>query len=180
MIGAILWSVRNLSPIANPGGGGDEINPKNGKVMNIDEIKEVAKIMREYELSEFSMEAEGCNLCLRRESSVAVAPVAVSAPTVVAAPPVAAPQETAPAAPVAAPTETIDSPLVGTFHRASSPDSQPYISIGDRVTPDTTIGIIEAMKVMNEVKAEKSGVVKEILVENGQPVEYGQPLVVIG
>ncbi len=147
--------------------------------MNIDEIKEVAEIMREYELSEFSIEADGCNLCMRRGSSAA--PVAVAAPVALPAVPSVPEAADAPApAPAEVAPETIDSPLVGTFHRASSPDAQPYISIGDRVTPDTTIGIIEAMKVMNEVKAEKSGVVKEILVENGQPVEYGQPLVVIG
>lgn len=145
--------------------------------MNIDEIREIAKIMREYELSEYSIEAEGCNLCIRREA--AAAPVVMQSAVPAVAPVAAAP------APAAAPAveskkETIDSPLVGTFYRASSPDAQPFISVGDTVNENTTIGIIEAMKVMNEVKAEKSGVVKEILVENGQPVEFGQPLVVIG
>ena len=74
---------------------------------------------------------------------------------------------------------TIDSPLVGTFYKAASPDAAPFVQVGDRVNPDTTLCIIEAMKVMNEVKAEKSGVIKEILVENGQPVEYGQPMFVL-
>lgn len=82
-------------------------------------------------------------------------------------------------APKAAPAETIDSPLVGTFYRAPSPEAQPYAKIGDRVSADTVVGIIEAMKVLNEIKAEKSGVIKEILVENGQPVEYGEALFVI-
>ncbi|MCQ2378479.1 MAG: acetyl-CoA carboxylase biotin carboxyl carrier protein [Victivallaceae bacterium] len=145
--------------------------------MNMDEIREVAELMREYELSEFSIEAEGCNLRLRRDGApakTAPAPVPVAAATE---------KETATSA---ATTEkeracqTIDSPLVGTFYRASSPEAQPFIAVGDKVSADTTIGVIEAMKVMNEVKAEKSGVVKEILVENGQPVEYGQPLVVLG
>ena len=86
----------------------------------------------------------------------------------------------APAAPApAAPVTTIDSPLVGTFYRAASPEAQAFVKVGDKVAPDTVIGIIEAMKVMNEIKAEKSGVIKEILVENGQPVEFGQPLFVI-
>lgn len=75
--------------------------------------------------------------------------------------------------------QTIDSPLVGTFYRAPSPEAQPYAKIGDRVSADTVVGIIEAMKVLNEIKAEKSGVIKEILVENGQPVEYGEALFVI-
>ena len=69
---------------------------------------------------------------------------------------------------------------MGTFYRASSPEAKPFVEVGDRVSADTVVGIIEAMKVMNEVKAEKSGVIKEILVENGDPVEYGQKLFVIG
>ena len=67
----------------------------------------------------------------------------------------------------------------GTFYRAASPEAQAFVKVGDHIAPDTVIGIIEAMKVMNEIKAEKSGVIKEVLVENGQPVEFGQPLFVI-
>ncbi len=148
--------------------------------MNIDEIKEVAELMREYDLCEFSIEAEGCNLCLRRGNSAPASVSAVVAPVAPVAPIAAAPVAAPVADTNAVPAETIDSPLVGTFYRASSPEAQPFIAIGDKVSPDTTIGVIEAMKVMNEVKAEKSGIVKEILIENGQPVEYGQPLVVLG
>ncbi len=72
--------------------------------------------------------------------------------------------------------ETIDSPMVGTFYAASSPDAKPFVSVGDRVTPDTLICIIEAMKVFNEIKADVTGVVQSILVENGQAVEFDQPL----
>ena len=100
-----------------------------------------------------------------------------------APPPVPPPAPVAAAAAPAAPTEnreTIDAPIVGTFYRASSPDSPSFVSVGDKVNADTVVAIIEAMKVMNEIKAEKSGVIKEILVENGSPVEYGQPLFVIG
>ena len=68
---------------------------------------------------------------------------------------------------------------MGTFYSAPSPDSAPFVKVGDRVTPDTVICIIEAMKVMNEIKAEKSGVVKEIVAQNGQPVEYGQVLIIL-
>ena len=68
---------------------------------------------------------------------------------------------------------------MGTFYRAASPEAQAFVKVGDHIAPDTVIGIIEAMKVMNEIKAEKSGVIKEVLVENGQPVEFGQPLFVI-
>ena len=138
-------------------------------------------MMREYSLTEFSIEADGCNLHISRASDTvpvqtvavpaAVAPVAAAAPAAVA--PVAA-------APAADEGEKIESPLVGTFYRAASPDARPFISVGDKVEKDTVVAIIEAMKVMNEIKAEKSGVVKAVLVENGDPVEYGQPLFVIG
>ncbi|MBN1903161.1 acetyl-CoA carboxylase biotin carboxyl carrier protein [Candidatus Sumerlaeota bacterium] len=70
----------------------------------------------------------------------------------------------------------IKSPMVGTFYRAPSPESPPYVQIGDRVNPDTVLCIVEAMKLMNEIKAETSGAIVDILVENGQPVEYGQPM----
>ena len=76
-------------------------------------------------------------------------------------------------------TEVITSPIVGTFYRAASPEAAEFVKIGDRVTADTVVCIVEAMKVMNEVKAEKEGVIKEILVKNASPVEYGQPLFVI-
>lgn len=111
----------------------------------------------------------------RRCGSGVAAPVAAPAVPAAAAP--AAPAA-APAAP-AAPVKTIDAPLVGTFYRAASPEAESFVKVGDTVAEDSVIGIIEAMKVMNEIKAEKSGVIKEILVENGQPVEYGQPLLVI-
>ncbi len=151
--------------------------------MKIEEIKTIVKLMAENNLTEFKVQAEDYNLCIRRNNGVVSAPVvhtvaAPVAPVAVAAP-AAAPAPTAPAAPAAAKGVTINAPLVGTFYRSSSPDSQPFIKVGDKVNPDTVICIIEAMKVMNEIKAEKSGVVKEFLVENGQPVEYDQPILVI-
>ena len=105
--------------------------------------------------------------------------MAVPAPAAAPAAIPAAAATPAPAAETAAPAETIDAPLVGTFYRAASPDAAAFVKVGDRVNADTVIGIIEAMKVMNEIKAEKCGVIKDILVENGQPVEYGQPLIII-
>ena len=154
--------------------------------MKIEEIKTIVKLMSEHDLTEFKIEAEEYNLCIRRGGNAPaqivtqVAPAAVPAVAAMPAPAAAAQTPAAPAAAeAAAPVETIDSPLVGTFYRASSPEAQPFVKVGDKVTPDTVVGIIEAMKVMNEIKAEKSGVIKEILVENGQPVEYGQPLLVI-
>ncbi len=71
---------------------------------------------------------------------------------------------------------TIDSPMVGTFYAAPAPDAEPYVKVGDKVTPDTVVCIVEAMKVMNEIKAEVSGTIEKILVNNAEPVEFGQPL----
>ena len=151
-------------------------------MMKIEEIESLARMMSDYDLSEFKIQIEGCNLCIRRGAVKGAAPVVmtsaaapVAAAPVAAAPAAAAPAEAAPAVK----QTTIDSPLVGTFYRASSPDAAPYVSVGDKVTPDTVIAIIEAMKVLNEIKAEKSGIIREILVDNAQPVEFGQPLFVI-
>ena len=148
-------------------------------MMKIEEIEAIARIMSENDLSEFRIDVEDCKLCMRRGAKVSVAAAVPAVPAPVAAPqaPAAAAES---AAAAAAKTETIDSPLVGTFYRATSPGAPALVSVGDKVTPDTVVAIIEAMKVMNEIKAEKSGVIKEILVENGNPVEYGQPLFVIG
>ena len=156
--------------------------------MKIEEIKTIVKLMSDHDLTEFKIEAEAYNLCIRRGSGAAApapvmvaaapAPVQMAAPVAAAAPAPAAPAAApAPAAPVS--VETIDAPLVGTFYRAASPEAQAFVKVGDHIASDTVIGIIEAMKVMNEIKAEKSGVIKEVLVENGQPVEFGQPLFVI-
>ena len=142
--------------------------------MQIEEIRTIAEMMREYGLTEVKLEQEGCMLNISRAAAAEPAAVVPAAPAAVpAAAPVPAPE-------AEAPTEAIESPLVGTFYRAASPDAKPFVEIGDRVTADTTVGIIEAMKVMNEVKAEKAGVIKEVLVDNGDPVEYGQKLFVIG
>ena len=85
------------------------------------------------------------------------------------------------AAPAAEPEgHTVKSPMVGTFYRAASPGAKPFVDVGDEVQVGDPLCIIEAMKLMNEIEADRAGVVKAILVENGQPVEYGQPLVVIG
>ena len=101
-------------------------------------------------------------------------------------PVVAAAPEAKPAVPAAAATEpspeghVVKSPMVGTFYRAASPDAKPFVEVGEVVKEGQTICIVEAMKLMNEIEADASGTIKAILVENGQPVEYGQPLFVIG
>lgn len=113
-------------------------------------------------------------------ASAAIAAAAAAAPA-----PVEAPAPTAPAAPAAAPAasaeprKTINSPMVGTFYRAPSPGAKPYADVGQRVKAGDTVCIIEAMKLLNEIEAETDGVIQEILVDNGAPVEFGQPLFVI-
>ena len=135
--------------------------------------------MKKNSLSEFEMEREGFKIKLRRAASEGK-PEEVQVqhylPPVTAAAPAPAPA----AAPAAAPEQPaepeIKSPMIGTFYRKPSPESEAYVEVGDTVTADTVVCIIEAMKVMNEIKAEMSGVITEILVEDGRPVEFGQAL----
>ena len=162
--------------------------------MKIDEIKTIVKLMSDNDLTEFKIESEEMTLCLRRAARQQSAPAPVFVPAAV--PAAAAPAVPVPAAvsvpepakaavPVAAgrsaldPAKVIESPTVGTFYRSSAPGAEPFVKVGSHVEADTTVAVVEAMKVMNEIKAEKSGVIKEILLENGQPVEYGQPLFVL-
>ena len=153
--------------------------------MKVDEIKAIVQLMSNNDLTEFKIEAEDMRLCIKRgpkEGTAATLPQVIHAAPM--APPPAVPAPAAPAATEVSPAtetakETIDSPIVGTFYRASSPESDPFVEVGTKVTPETVVCIVEAMKVMNEIKAEKSGTIKEILVENAQAVEFGQPLFVI-
>ena len=161
--------------------------------MKIDEIKTIVKLMSDNDLTEFKIESEEMTLCLRRAARQQNAPAPVfvpaavpaAAPTAIPVPaalPVQEPVKAASAETARAaldPAKVIESPTVGTFYRSSSPGAEPFVKVGSRVEADTTVAVVEAMKVMNEIKAEKSGVIKEILLENGQPVEYGQPLFVL-
>ena len=148
--------------------------------MDIDRIKSVIDLMREHELCEFAIEEKDFKLSLKRGSpammmaapqQMALAPAPAASTPAVAAPAAAA-------APVDAGTP-ITSPLVGTFYRAGSPDAEPFVTVGSRVSKDTVVCIIEAMKVMNEIKAEASGVIKKIMVENATVVQFGQPMFLI-
>lgn len=150
--------------------------------MKISEIETIVKLMSKNNLTEFKIEASDYNLCIRRGSDSPVNIPVMSTVTSAPAVQVAAPQpaQSTPVAEVASvPVKHIESPIVGTFYRAASPEAKSFVNIGDRVTADTVVCIVEAMKVMNEVKAEKDGVIKQVLVENASPVEYGQPLFVI-
>lgn len=151
--------------------------------MDLSEIRKIVKLMDDHGLSHFQFEKEDFNLKLKKGSDLedlqrAMAAAPVAAP---AAAPVAAPAATAPASPAevaaAAPQgEAIDSPMVGTFYRKPSPDADLFVNVGDPISEGQTICIIEAMKVMNEIKAEKSGTISEICVEDGNPVQFGDTL----
>jgi len=152
--------------------------------LDIKQIKQIIELMKRSELTEFAVEDEGFKLKIRRGGNglPVVSQGAVSAPPFPVA--VDASAQAAPSAPAsaAAPKEEeidvtyIKSPMVGTFYASASPESGPFAEIGAKVTETTVVCIIEAMKIMNEIQAETKGTVVEILVENGQPVEYGQPL----
>lgn len=150
--------------------------------MNIQEMETIVKLMSDNDLTEFKIEAEEYNLCIRR-GPVATASVIQPAAPVTVAPVAAAPTPVPDPAVVAevppVNRKTIDSPIVGTFYAAPSPETDNFVNIGDKVTADTVVCIVEAMKVMNEIKAEQTGTIKEILVDNANPVEFGQPLFVI-
>lgn len=106
--------------------------------------------------------------------------VMLAAPAPVAAAPAAPAVAAPPPAPVQPDGVELKSPMVGTFYRSASPGAKPFVEVGDSVKKGQTVCIIEAMKLMNEIEADQDGVVKAVLVENGQPVEYGEPLLIIG
>ncbi len=150
--------------------------------MDIAELKKLVKLMNENDLVELEIEEQGSTVRLRKAPAVqGFSPAALAAhalPTVTAIPSAPAPAPAAPATPSGPPpgTAEIRSPIVGTFYRTPSPESPAYVNPGDRVRADSVVCIIEAMKVMNEIKAEISGEIVEILVENGEAVEFDQPL----
>jgi acetyl-CoA carboxylase biotin carboxyl carrier protein len=143
--------------------------------LDLKEIKLLIDMMRKNDLSVFKMENEGFKITLKKNTGFQ--PVVTQ--TAPAAPVVAqAPAATALAAPVAesSPGREIVSPMVGTFYSAASPESAPFVTVGQEVTEDTVVCIIEAMKVMNEIKSEVRGTITEIIAENGKPVQFGQAL----
>ena len=142
--------------------------------MNLNEITEISRLMAKYGITEFNAESEGHKIKMKREVNVIQGAPAMMPEAVIAAPAAAAaPVAEEAAAPVG---EAIESPIVGTFYTASAPDQPSFVKVGDTVGEDTVVCIVEAMKVMNEIKAGKSGTITEILLEAGTPVEFGQPL----
>jgi acetyl-CoA carboxylase biotin carboxyl carrier protein len=143
--------------------------------VNQREIRRLADLLREYGLSEVEVEREGVRVRLRRELAAAPGTPAPGGARPAAAPGAAPDPEVASDA-AEAHLLTVEAPMVGTFYRAPSPDAQPFVRDGDRVKKGQVVCIIEAMKLMNEIEAKVAGRVVKVLVENAQPVEYGQPL----
>lgn len=140
---------------------------------NMDELQSLAALVNEHGFTDFEFENENIRV---RLSKATAAPVYQTAPAAApAATPAAAAEAPAPVDEDAG-LHKITSPIVGTFYRSPGPDKASYVSEGSSVSPDTTVCIVEAMKLMNEIQAEISGEIVKIYVENGQPVEYGQPL----
>jgi len=169
--------------------------------MNLKEIKDLIELVNEKGFAEFEIERQGFRLRISRFKDANQQIVPTAPPIIISSIPAGtelgtagqrglieagaqpAPASSAPASkPAEAPVENkpelhvIKSPIVGTFYSAPSPDSDPFVKIGDQIGPDTVVCIIEAMKLMNEIQAEVSGEISRIYVENGQPVEYGQAL----
>ncbi len=142
--------------------------------MNLKEIKEMIALMNENGLTELELERDGLRIRLKKSNGQIeqLITTAAAQPQINA---VAAQEQQKEAAQIENLIE-IKSPMVGTFYRAPSPESPPYVEIGGQVNPDQAICIIEAMKLLNEIKAEVKGKIKEILVESGSPVEFGQVL----
>jgi acetyl-CoA carboxylase biotin carboxyl carrier protein len=148
--------------------------------MDIRKVKKLIELLEESGVAEIEIHEGEESVRISRQTQP-------MAPMQFAAPPVAAPAPTAAAAPVPAASEVaeeisghvVKSPMVGAFYRASSPGTKPFVEVGDQVKVGDTLCIIEAMKLLNQIEADKSGVIKKILVENGQPVEYNEPLFII-
>jgi len=145
--------------------------------VDLKDIKAIVDLMKKNSISEFELERQDFKIKLRRGVNGAIPPPAIAylAPPIANAAPALPAPTVATAAPATAELE-IKSPMIGTFYRAPSPESANYVEAGTEVNPDTVVCIIEAMKVMNEIKAEAKGVITTVLVENAKPVEFGQPL----
>lgn len=168
-------------------------------MLKIQEIREIIKLIDQSSIQKFTFESDGGKIKLEKNagqvaSTVSEAPQAAPAP--VQAPAATAPAATpAPAAPTPEPTPApeapvaevaedeslhkVTSPMVGTYYQSSSPDAAPYVKKGDKVTPESIVCIVEAMKLFNEIESEVTGEIVEILVQDGQLVEYGQPLFLV-
>ncbi len=177
--GLASWSKLGHHVLSMLGEHGGRVSP-----IEVEEIKALIELFERSTLTELVLERGEMRLFLKRQGpggqvqasvtggNSSIAATAGTKPAEVS-PPSPTQEETAP------PGYIIKSPLVGRFYGRPSPTEEPYVEVGDRVDVGDTVCLIEAMKVMNEVRAERAGLVKEILVEDGQPVEYGQPLLIL-
>lgn len=157
--------------------------------MEIDVIKQIIELMKSNDLNEFEMEEDKFRLAIKRnlgrDAQVMVSPMAapmMMAPQAMAPAPVAQAAEAAAKPAPEAPKENlveIKAPIVGTFYRAAAPDAESFVNVGSTINKESVVCIIEAMKVMNEIKAEVSGVIRKIMVENATPVQFGQVLFLV-
>jgi acetyl-CoA carboxylase biotin carboxyl carrier protein len=149
--------------------------------VELKDIKAIIDLMKKNSITEFELEQQDSKIRLKRglnggastvqqDDSISAGPVPLTAPLSAPAVQPAAPQ------PAATGEIEIKSPMIGTFYRAPSPESANYADVGTEVNPESVVAIIEAMKVMNEIKSEVKGVITQVLIENGKPVEFGQPL----
>ncbi len=153
--------------------------------MDLKDIKKIVELMNEHELSYFHLEKEEFNLKLKKGADAEAIQAAmasmpqqqvVQAAPAAQAPAAAAPAQSAPAAAPASEGDEITSPMVGTFYTKPAPDADNFVKVGDTISKGQTLCIVEAMKVMNEIEAEVSGTITAILVEDGTPVQFGDPL----
>ncbi|MFO7527636.1 MAG: acetyl-CoA carboxylase biotin carboxyl carrier protein [Marinobacter sp.] len=152
--------------------------------MDIRKIKKLIELLEESDVEELEIQEgdDSVRISRRREQAAGtqyVSHLPAPAPQAAAPAPAPAPAAEEPAAPAGPSGHTVNSPMVGTFYRAPSPTAQSFVEVGQTVNVGDVICIVEAMKMMNQIEADKTGTVTEILVENGQPVEFDQPLVVI-
>ena len=146
--------------------------------MDLKDIKAILDMMKKNSVSEFEMEKEGFKIRLKRGDGSSTPVVQYEEPAQLSYVTQSASGAVTAALPAAAPASGIEikSPMIGTFYRSPSPESASYVEVGTEVGPETVVCIIEAMKVMNEIKAEVKGVITEALVDNAKPVEFGQPM----
>ncbi|WP_412125843.1 acetyl-CoA carboxylase biotin carboxyl carrier protein [Vibrio cyclitrophicus] len=147
--------------------------------MDIRKIKKLIELVEESGISELEISEGEESVRISRNSTAPVAPIQYAAAPAPVAAPAAAPVAAEAAAPAVPTGHQVLSPMVGTFYGAPSPDAKPFVKVGQSVTAGETLCIVEAMKMMNQIEADKSGVVTAILVEDGQPVEFDQALVII-
>ncbi len=148
--------------------------------MDLRKLKKLIDLVQESGIAELEITEGEEKVRIARGGAVTVAQAQAASAAAPAAAPAPAPAPAAPEPPAASDGHAMKSPMVGTFYRAPSPDAKPFVEVGQVVKEGQTICVIEAMKLMNEIEADASGTVKAVLVENGQPVEYGQALFIIG